>query len=240
MPRPATRSSTPGARTTGRGSTTTARATTRPASSGSSAKTPSASSGGVNLYAYVGNNPTNFIDPLGLDGGNPFLDGLQRRSTSAGMIPGIGEPLDLINGGISLARGDYAGAGLSLGAVVPFVGNLAGAAKIARPRPRHSQRPRPHRAEPSHDGHRRGRRRLRQRHTRRRLQRKLALGRTEGRAEAGEFAASGPGHAEVTALNAAQQMGLTPVNVAASRPICSGCAGAIQNAGAQPPVTPLK
>lgn len=88
--------------------------------------------GGGNHYAYVGNNPANFVDPLGLDGGNPFLDALQTALDIAGMIPGFGEPFDLINGGISLARGDYAGAALSMAAAVPFVGEVAGAAKIAR------------------------------------------------------------------------------------------------------------
>jgi RHS repeat-associated protein len=90
---------------------------------------------GVNHYAYVGNNPVNFIDPMGLDGGNPFLDGLQKALDFGGMIPGLGEPLDLINGGISLARGDYAGAALSMAAVIPIVGNAAGAVKIARHTP---------------------------------------------------------------------------------------------------------
>lgn len=90
---------------------------------------------GVNHYAYVGNNPANFIDPLGLDGGNPFLDGLQTALDFGGMIPGLGEPLDLINGAISLARGDYAGAALSMAAVIPIVGNAAGAVRIARHTP---------------------------------------------------------------------------------------------------------
>lgn len=35
----------------------------------------------------------------------------------------------------------------------------------------------------------------------------------------------GAGHAEVTGVNAAKGMGLTPTGTAASRPICSGCAG---------------
>jgi hypothetical protein len=41
----------------------------------------------------------------------------------AGLIPGVGEPFDLLNGGISLLRGNYLAAGLSLGAaLLPFGG----------------------------------------------------------------------------------------------------------------------
>ncbi|GAB1051617.1 MAG: hypothetical protein Sw1PiTSA_07910 [Shewanella algae] len=48
------------------------------------------------------------------------------------MIPVVGEVADLANAGVSAARGDYEGAALSMAAMVPFVGNAAGAAKIAR------------------------------------------------------------------------------------------------------------
>ncbi|MGZ5198335.1 MAG: Ig-like domain-containing protein [Telluria sp.] len=49
----------------------------------------------------------------------------------------------------------------------------------------------------------------------------------------------GEGHAEVTGVNAARQMGLTPTGTAASRPICSGCASHLENAGVDP-LSPLK
>jgi hypothetical protein len=49
----------------------------------------------------------------------------------------------------------------------------------------------------------------------------------------GEIAVTGTGHAEVTALNAAKQMGLKPRKVAASRPICPNCAKEIDEAGAE-------
>lgn len=49
-----------------------------------------------------------------------------------GMVPILGEAADFANAGISVARGDYEGAALSMAAMVPFVGNAAGAAKIAR------------------------------------------------------------------------------------------------------------
>jgi RHS repeat-associated protein len=48
----------------------------------------------------------------------------------------------------------------------------------------------------------------------------------------GEVAAKGAGHAEVTGVNAAKQMGLTPTGVAASRGICPSCADYIRGAGA--------
>jgi RHS repeat-associated protein len=50
--------------------------------------------------------------------------------------------------------------------------------------------------------------------------------------QTGEIATTGKGHAEVTVLNHAKANGMTVQSVAASRPICSGCATAIQNSGA--------
>ena len=47
----------------------------------------------------------------------------------------------------------------------------------------------------------------------------------------GEVAANGAGHAEVTGVNAARQMGLTPTGVAASRGICPSCADFLRTAG---------
>ena len=47
----------------------------------------------------------------------------------------------------------------------------------------------------------------------------------------GEVAAKGAGHAEVTGVNAAKQMGLTPTGVAASRGICPSCADFLRTAG---------
>ena len=60
------------------------------------------------------------------------LDDVQLVSDGLGMVPGWGEPFDLFSGGVSLLRGDNVGAFLSLGAVVPGAGNVAGAAKISR------------------------------------------------------------------------------------------------------------
>jgi RHS repeat-associated protein len=55
----------------------------------------------------------------------------------------------------------------------------------------------------------------------------------------GETAVSGAGHAEKTILNHAQANGITVNAVAASRPICAGCATSINNAGAVA-ASPLK
>lgn len=88
--------------------------------------------GDTNLYAYVGNAPFNFSDPLGLDRNNSWLDKLQSALDIAGFVPGLGDVLDLVNGVISLARGDYVGAGLSAAAMIPVIGTPANAAKVAR------------------------------------------------------------------------------------------------------------
>lgn len=85
----------------------------------------------LNLYTYVDNDPFNWTDPLGLDK-NDLLDALQLGLDLLGLIPGAGEPFDLINAGVSAARGDYVGAGLSLGAMVPIAGMAATAGKGAR------------------------------------------------------------------------------------------------------------
>jgi hypothetical protein len=47
----------------------------------------------------------------------------------------------------------------------------------------------------------------------------------------GEVAVEGAGHAEVTGVNAAKQMGLTPTGAAASRGICQGCWDFMKTAG---------
>ncbi|EJL21825.1 DNA/RNA non-specific endonuclease [Brevibacillus sp. BC25] len=59
-----------------------------------------------------------------------FLDGVQLALDVVGLIPGLGEVADLANAGISLARGDYAGAALSLAACIPFAGWAATGAKL--------------------------------------------------------------------------------------------------------------
>ena len=88
--------------------------------------------GDTNLYAYVGNGPTNWSDPLGLDKDGNWLDDLQMALDVAGFVPGVGDALDLVNGLISLGRGDYVGAGLSAAAAIPLIGDVANASGVAR------------------------------------------------------------------------------------------------------------
>jgi hypothetical protein len=57
--------------------------------------------------------------------------------------------------------------------------------------------------------------------------------------QANEIEGIGTGHAEVTAINAARQQGLTPTGVAASRPICPNCAEALDIQGVST-LSPLK
>ncbi|MCR8984425.1 hypothetical protein NW801_04915 [Brevibacillus laterosporus] len=61
-----------------------------------------------------------------------LLDGVQLALDVVGMIPGVGEIADLANAGISLARGDYEGAALSLAACVPFAGWAATGTKFVK------------------------------------------------------------------------------------------------------------
>jgi hypothetical protein len=99
----------------------------------------------MNDYAYVGNNPVVYIDAFGLltleggvtyehcidDGGLSPLDALQLGLDGAGFIPGLGAIPDLLNAGISAARGNWTDAGLSALAAVPGIGDAAAAAKLA-------------------------------------------------------------------------------------------------------------
>jgi hypothetical protein len=54
---------------------------------------------------------------------NPYLDGLQLTLDFAGLIPGFGDILDIINAGISFLRGNYFDGFLSLIGAIPVVGS---------------------------------------------------------------------------------------------------------------------
>ncbi|MDU7558234.1 MAG: hypothetical protein E7K65_10305, partial [Pseudomonas sp.] len=64
--------------------------------------------------------------------GEQVLDGLQLGLDVVGLIPVVGEAADIISAGISLARGDYVGAELSLLSAIPFVGYAGTAGKATR------------------------------------------------------------------------------------------------------------
>ena len=59
------------------------------------------------------------------------MDAFQLALGTAGMVPVFGEVFDLADAGISYLRGDYIGASLSMAAMVPGIGNVAGAGKLA-------------------------------------------------------------------------------------------------------------
>ena len=87
---------------------------------------------GANWFAYVNNDPVNYVDLWGLLASeghinwNAVLDGVQAGLDAAGCIPGIGEIADCANGIISLCRGDFLNAGLSFISMVPVVGDAVG------------------------------------------------------------------------------------------------------------------
>ena len=111
---------------------------------------PIGEAGGLNLYAYVGNSATMTFDPLGLFGhgmnlpiiraerefgyrhGPPSLDTTQRVLDGGGMLPVVGIPADAANCMISLGRGDYSGALLSLAAMWPVGGQGANVTRLGR------------------------------------------------------------------------------------------------------------
>ena len=59
------------------------------------------------------------------DYSNPFSPILHDLLDMGGMLPGIGEPLDLINAGVYLLEGDKLNFSLSMAAVIPVAGNFA-------------------------------------------------------------------------------------------------------------------
>ena len=81
-----------------------------------------------NGYAYLANNPWSDWDPVGLG----FWDVVQGALDVAGMVPGVGNAADLVNAGISVARGNYDEAALNLAAAVPGAGQAVTGAKLAR------------------------------------------------------------------------------------------------------------
>jgi hypothetical protein len=75
-------------------------------------------------FSYMFNN----------QGGQVMQSLLKARSglRLLGNIPFIGEAADLASAGISIAAGDYVGAGLDLASAIPGVGNVVGGARLAK------------------------------------------------------------------------------------------------------------
>ena len=63
---------------------------------------------------------------------NREFDGIQRTLDAAGLVPVFGIAADLVNAGISAARGNWKDAAMSLGAAVPGVGIAAGLYRLGK------------------------------------------------------------------------------------------------------------
>jgi RHS repeat-associated protein len=113
-------------------------------------------------YIYAGNNPILFIDKNGEAEEMSFRAGLGISSPRAykaemqaqsyirnnqtrispetmhimldigGMVPIIGEPLDLLNAGVYASEGDYLNAGLSASAMIPLAGDALKVGKYSK------------------------------------------------------------------------------------------------------------
>ncbi|MGV9235443.1 RHS repeat-associated core domain-containing protein [Streptomyces nigra] len=87
----------------------------------------------LNAYAYGRNNPLVFPDPTGLYWGESWISPIGHGALDVvGLVPGFGEPADLLNGVWYTAEGNYIDAGLSYASAIPIAGYGATAAKGAR------------------------------------------------------------------------------------------------------------
>jgi RHS repeat-associated protein len=77
---------------------------------------------GLNLYAYVFNNPNNLIDPLGLCAYNKVSGWVHGGLAVIGLIPLLGIVPDLIDAGLYLLEGEFLDAGMAGIAAIPLVG----------------------------------------------------------------------------------------------------------------------
>jgi hypothetical protein len=84
---------------------------------------------GLNWFAYA-SNPVSFADPSGFGSMNT-LNVIQTGLAVLGFVPVIGAVADIVNAGISVGRGNYGEAALSLAAAVPGIGDTFAAGKIA-------------------------------------------------------------------------------------------------------------
>jgi hypothetical protein len=77
---------------------------------------------------------TGVIDPIPLIPLDdlPSISSTRFALDGIGMIPGLGEPFNLLSGGLGLYEGDYVGAGFSFSSAIPLLGNFTGAGGLAR------------------------------------------------------------------------------------------------------------
>jgi len=153
----------------------------------------------------------------------------------AGLLPVVGDAANAASAGISLVQGNYGEAALSAVAAIPLIGSLGEVAKGAKL---------------ADEGVAAARAvELAEKMGKTKDFVTIAVTETKegvnivsssenalraavrAALKEGEVAAKGAGHAEVTGVNAAKQMGLTPTGVAASRGICPSCAQFLRDVG---------
>lgn len=95
---------------------------------------PGGGSGGIRGGSGWLSLPSWLAAPINavLDVAAAAADVVQFGLDIVGLVPGLGEIADGLNGLISLARGDYAGAALSFAAMIPFAGWAATAGKFGK------------------------------------------------------------------------------------------------------------
>ena len=170
------------------------------------------------------------------------LDEFQSSLDIAGLAPVYGNAADIVNAVISIFRGHYVDAALSAGAVIPVVGQGITSVKIARAASQAEER-----ATQIHGvlkGQARSRRTTAVVETEEGIrvvassERRLDVNQ-RAKLVQNEMEGVGFGHAELTGIKAAREAGLTPIGVAASRPICLVCAAEIKSQGIEA-LSPLK
>lgn len=98
------------------------------------AKDPIGFGGGdANLYAYVGDDPVNFVDPSGASRLSALrLSQLHTALSIAGMVPWVGEFFDATDAALYLAEGDCLNAGISMAAAIPGWGSVIAGGRLTK------------------------------------------------------------------------------------------------------------